>query len=354
MEFVSAPEFARRLVRHDGFWSGKNNLISVTAPIVPDGSTDIWHKEKREPLKDAWKYFTDPHLIFERDMRTFASTYFAGDALPITHFNLGATGHTAFLRGALYELRDSLWIHQSIQELKSFEPQLDEQSPLYTAEMNILRFYEEITTGGAFLVGNPDNAGVMDALSLLRGDELMCDMYDEPDEVLRVLAKIEDIWEVVVDRVLEKLLRINGGRTCVGWLHTTAPGRLAQMQCDVSAMISPSMFERFCMPELARQCEILEHPLYHLDGVEQVRFLDQLLSLERLETIQWTCVAGQPSPLESIDALKRIQRACKRLIIICQKQEAPLLLARLDEGPILLHIEAGSPQEADALVRSLV
>ena len=352
MEYINRNEFTRRLARHDGFWAGKNSVFSITAPLSADKSTDIWYRQEQIDAKDSWRFFTDPELIHARDMNAFSGTYFAGDALPITHMNFGATGYAAFLKGIEYELRDSLWIHHIEEELEDFTPILDESSPLYQAEMNLLKFYEA-QPSIPYLIGNPDNAGVLDAIFVLRGEELLFDLTEDPEETLRVHAQMQKIWETVIERTVPRLNRINGGRTCVGWLHTTAPGIMAQMQCDVSVMISPDMYRRFCMPELERQCELLEHPLYHLDGMEQVRHLDYLLSLERLETIQWTCVAGQPSPLEFLEPLKRIQRAGKRIIILCEKEEALRLAAELDDGPILLHIEADSPEEADRLAASL-
>jgi len=79
----------------------------------------------------------------------------------------------------------------------------------------------------------------------------------------------------------------------LSWMHLWAPKRLAQMQCDLSVMISPEMFNCFAMPELEELCDFLDYPVYHFDGQEQIRHLDSLLSLKKLRAIQWTPVAGQ-------------------------------------------------------------
>jgi len=79
----------------------------------------------------------------------------------------------------------------------------------------------------------------------------------------------------------------------LAWMHLWAPKRLAQMQCDLSVMISPEMFNCFAMPELEELCDFLDYPVYHFDGQEQIRHLDSLLSLKKLRAIQWTPVAGQ-------------------------------------------------------------
>jgi len=63
------------------------------------------------------------------------------------------------------------------------------------------------------------------------------------------------------------------------------PRRMGQMQCDLSVMISPEMFNRFAMPELEELCGFLDVPVYHFDGQEPIRRLDSLLSLQNLRAI---------------------------------------------------------------------
>lgn len=55
------------------------------------------------------------------------------------------------------------------------------------------------------------------------------------------------------------------------------------IRCDLSAMISPAMYEEFIMEELKKTTDWLDYSIYHMDGIEQVRFLDMLLSLPKLK-----------------------------------------------------------------------
>ena len=80
-------------------------------------------------------------------------------------------------------------------------------------------------------------------------------------------------------------------------------------------MISHAMFEEFALPEIKAQAAHLDKALYHFDGIEQCAHLDSLLAIDDLDVIQWTCVDGQPSPLEFLPELKKIQQAGKRLLI---------------------------------------
>lgn len=355
MEILARTEFKRRLKLRDKFWGREGlqaRILSVVAPKDPSRPPAYQHSNLEETPEKVWAYWTNPEAVFERQLAAMEGTYYAGDALPIIHFNLGATGFAAFFEDAQYHFGDSLWFTPSIkgETLKDCALRINEEDPLFRAEIAQAKYYAE-NCDGRFLVGNPDNAGVLDCLSMLRGPEqLLFDMIDDSENVRRVTKDIERVWESVLDRMLEILLPANGGYSCVGWLHTCAPGRHAQMQCDVSAMISPELFREFCLPELIAQSEFIEHPLYHLDGMEQIRFLDMLLGIERLEAIQWTCVAGQPSPLEFLPVLERIQKAGKRLVMVVKPDDAEALIRALPPLGLHLVVSAGSPEEADRLV----
>jgi hypothetical protein len=330
-------------------------ILSVIAPKDPEHPPVFLHSNLEEKLRDPqkiWSYWTNPEEVFRRQVAAMEVTYYAGDALPVVHFNMGATGFAAFIEGAQYHFGDSLWFTPSIlgETLGECALRLNESDPLFQAELEMAKYYAEHCEG-RFLIGNPDNAGALDCLAMLRGPErLLLDMVDDGENVKRVIGDVEKIWETVLDRMLDILLPANGGYSCIGWLHTCAPGRHAQMQCDVSTMISPELFRKFCLPELVAQSEYVEHPLYHLDGMEQMRFLDMLLDIDRLEAIQWTCVAGQPSPIEFLPVLKRIQAAGKRLVMVVKQDEAETLIRMLSPQGLHLVVSAGSPKEADRLV----
>ena len=134
-------------------------------------------------------------------------------------------------------------------------------------------------------------------------------------------------------------------------MHLWAPGRLQHMQCDLSVMISPEMYERLVIPELEQQMDWLSYPVYHFDGVEQERHLSHLLGLSKLRAIQWTNVDGQAPPRAYLSVLKRIQASGKNLILMTPAEDVPELLDHLSAAGLYLHCAARSPEEADALVR---
>ena len=59
-------------------------------------------------------------------------------------------------------------------------------------------------------------------------------------------------------------------------------------------MISKDMFAEIALPYLREQTQWLDKSMYHLDGVDAIKHLDSVLSLENLNALQWTPGAGQP------------------------------------------------------------
>ena len=91
--------------------------------------------------------------------------------------------------------------------------------------------------------------------------------------------------------------------------------------CDFSYMISGEHFKEFILPELTAEAEWLPATIYHLDGIGSLTHLDTLLSVNRINGIQWVPGTGKPPAREWGDVLKKIQRAGKRVEISCEPKD---------------------------------
>jgi len=199
-----------------------------------------------------------------------------------------------------------------------------------------------------------DCTGNIDALSHLMGpDNLMFKMLEEPEEVLAALGTIQSAYRKIHETSYHLVKDVNMGGSCVGWLRTWAPGFHSQMQSDMSVMFSNDMFRQFVEPELRAQTELLDYSLYHLDGIEQIRHLDTLLSIPKLHTIQWTQVAGQPPCTDFLPELQKIQKAGKNLLIHITPQQIEPLLQNLSSRGLCLNLSAGSQEEGEAILRRI-
>lgn len=354
MNYVKDWEKSAR--RYEAYWQGElvdRCCVAVTAPKKPAEPLPLYSPE------EVLRRWTDGEWLYERWTRQFENTYYAGDAYPVLWLNLGPSGHAGYCAGAKYKLMQqntglscTAWYDPVIADWEEDGlPQFDRESFLYRKTLELARYLSDRSGGGA-MVSMPDTCGNLDALAHLRGsEELLMDMLDDGEMVRKAERVMQEIWETTITEVYDIVKENNRGAGCVGWLQVWAPGLMAQMQCDLSVMISPEQFGEYTMPELRSQCDFLPYPLYHFDGQEQRRHLDHLLSLEKLRVIQWTPVEGQPSPVEYLPALQRIQAAGKSLFLMLKPEEVRPIMEGLSSKGLHFSVNAETPEQADDIVR---
>lgn len=336
--------------RFSAFWNNEiidRCCVSVTAP--KNGSNFIYEALPKK-AEDKLKYWTDGEWILKRNLAYFENTCFYGDAFPQVTLNFGAAGSAGFFKNVRHQFEDTIWFFPFIKDYETDLLEFDPNSFLYRKTIDVAQYLVN-ESKGSFFVSTPDISGNIDSLAHMRGsDNILMDMMTDEDIVVEALKKIQDVRTKTSNEVFKIVTANNDGGSCIGWLNTWGEGKHDQMQCDLSVMISPQMFEEFAMPELKAQSAWLDHPLYHFDGIEQIRHLDMLLSIKKLEAIQWTCVEGQPSPLEFIPVLQKIQQAGKKIVMWIKPEELEPLMQQLSSKGLLLLLKASSEDEAKAIV----
>ncbi len=347
------PDIDRVRGRLDAFWAlemADRALISVVAPRYPGAHISQFHNPRDlaadpEALRQYWE---DPETIRRVNLERLNNTYLGGEALPIIFQNYGTSGHCNYYGAVPKYGNDTIWFDPVITDLAGLEAAYTE-APLYRH----LRIAEYLGAhaGEDYFVGMPDSTGTIDALGHLYGTQrLLMDMAERPDAVKQAIFTVNQGWKKTNELFYQASRLLNRGG-CHAWMHLLCPGRIQHLQCDMSVMFSPAMFEAFALDSLRDQMSWCEYPVYHFDGAEQARHLEMLLSLKRLKAIQWTAVAGQPSAAHFLPLLKRMQQAGKRLIVMAPPRDILPLLRGLSAKGLYLHTEAGSPEEAADLVR---
>lgn len=281
------------------------------------------------------QFFCDPSAVQRRMLEKFEKTAFIGDALPVIMPNYGPAGHAGAFGAKPAFRRDSIWYEPCLADCETVVYNPD--APIKRVQDAMVRYLHD-KNEGRYFISMPDNCGSIDALAALRGPEnLMMDFVEEPEWVEASVNTIIDGLFDINDPYFD-LVKSDDADGCVhAWMHLWAPGRLAQMQCDFSAMISPAMYERFAVPELIKTSQRLDYAVYHLDGMEQVRHLDLILAVDGIDAIQWTPVAGQPRTSAFIDVFHTIQDAGKSLVLLPEPDEIePLCRALRSEGLMLV------------------
>lgn len=315
--------------------------------------------EKDTPeLYSLEERYTLPECIHAQAENNFRNKEFLFEALPAQYLNFGTAGQCEYFGCRPNYAETTIW----------FEPVLKEADcgalTFTAAGRERFRKHKEIAAGlaelsnGRYFASMPDNCGIIDSLAAIRGTEnLLMDMLENPEFVHEARNTITAVWKETQKEFFEVLRENNLGGSSHGWMQLWSPGTHVQIQCDFSVMISPGMFEEFVLPELIETSEAFEHTTYHLDGIEQLRHLDMILSVKGIDNIQWTPVAGQPKTSAGIEALRKIQRAGKGLVLIPGVEEVGFLMENLSHEGLHLIINGvktkEEAEEIEALARKL-
>lgn len=294
--------------------------------------------------------WTDIDYVVESQGDRIRCTYYGGEAFPLFNPDLGPDIFAGFLGAPIHFAPDTSWADPLITAWET-RPMLalDPKNPWWQLQTGLLAAAAEAGRG-KWLTGIPDTHAGGDALAALRGRQALCfDLIDHPDEVQAAMSELAAMVDPVYSAFYAYVDWQTQGSSS-GWLPTWSTGRCNVIQCDLLALISPAMFERFFLEELVVQARWLDRVIYHLDGPQCICHLDHLLAIPEIRAIQWVPGAGQPPMPHWIPLLKRIQAAGRALHLTVNPEEVPVLLAELSPAGLLLQTSVASESEAKDLV----
>jgi len=120
-------------------------------------------------------------------------------------------------------------------------------------------------------------------------------------------------------------------------------------------MISPRMFDEFCLPELISTAGKLYKPFYHLDGPGELRHLDSLLVPGEIAGIQWAMGAGEPERMDWRETYRKIGRAGRKMQVVDYRYDDKLrgIVKAVDPGLIQMQTIGFRMDRKDEAVRFL-
>lgn len=206
-----------------------------------------------------------------------------------------------------------------------------------------------------YLIGIPDFQPAMDIVSLLRSPgDLCCDLADKPAQVKQATDFIFDKVYVPCYREIRSIIARHSDLVS-DWLGLASTGDHDIVQCDFCALISPDHFEEFCLPDIQKQCRMLDTSIFHLDGPDAIRHLDMLLEIKELDAIQWAPGAGKPPAKAWLPMLKKIQGAGKSLFIDSSAEDVKTILRELSPKGLLVAVDDifESVEEASSFISDI-
>ena len=293
-----------------------------------------------------------PDELVDRMDYELSQYEFLGDSFPMVNFDSFGPGILAGFCGAqLDNSSGRVWFFPKEQkEISKIHVKYDPEN-IWVRRIKSIYQAGHKRWKGQVLMGMPDLGGVLDVAAVFRGSEnLLYDLYDEPEEVKRLCGEIEIAWMEAYKDLNSILQPVNPGYS--DWLGIYSQQESYVIQSDFSYMISESMFEEFAFPALKRMCEELSHIVYHLDGIGEIKHLKHLLSIKKLNAIQWVPGAGQPSAGNWIPIYRRIQQAGKGIKVEGEFEDFENVYSEVPEGLCFAQmVRSGQREQALRLLK---
>lgn len=281
-----------------------------------------------------------------------ASRRYVADGFPSTWPNFGAGSLAAMTGCDMKTGMDTIWFEapEGVTAGGLKIPSGTESS----VARRIREFYRGAVElwGGAVQLGMCDLGGTLDILqSFFPSAGLSLELYDNPDEINRLIGEVHESWWAHFDAFQEIIAASNQGYTA--WTPILSQESYYMLQCDFAYMIGPDMFDEFVLPELSDSCARLERPFYHLDGDGQLVHLDRILSIPGLAGVQWIPGEGAPDIRNWPPVYRKIRDAGKLTQIFLHQSEAGIdvldvlaeQLGSLEGVAVVGEVTAGAGEE---------
>lgn len=351
---IYKPDWQEARQRLSAWWTGQSVdrvPALVTAPIKPLAPR-IASASKAVPAM-----YTDPETVFRNLEYQLERTFWGGEHFP-THFvYLGPMFCLAYLGCEPNFTPETTWYEPCLQDWTDLPHiRFDTANRWLQLNQELMRLSME-RADGRWLVSESANIGALiDTLCGLLGNEKTLTAMAEHPEAIRAARDRMIPWMCqTYDEGYSLLSRRQEGIT--NWMYIWMPGRGTTSQCDMSVMISPAMFHDFVVPELSALYNHVDYGIYHLDGPEEIRHLDELMKIEKLHLIQWVpgvrIHSNHGDPMNWLDLFKRVQAAGKKILIRCPPARVRSLLDKIARDRVLLHVSCRDEQTARQVLREL-
>jgi hypothetical protein len=335
--FDLKPDYEITKKRFDAFWNRElldRPLVQfrLYKPINETHKLPVRKCVRNKDLCEDVEFQAKGHLI------DLSNQVFLGDSLPVVCPSSGLTGMQAFYRRQLHTGQDGKsWNETLVEDFNDLEwltfdwesPWLNHLRKLTTACLHI--------GAGHFITGQSDWLVGADCLAAILGyQQFAAALIQEPDWVRQALDRLwVDFERLYLDFHTELSLAGQPGTT---WVPLLSDGRYYVIANDFSAMISPNMYREFFLEGVIRECQFLDHSIYHLDGPDAARHLGAILEVGKLDGIHFIPSPGDAAFSKWADVYKRIQEAGKCLIVNCDVTEVEAISHMLKPEGLLLNV----------------
>lgn len=300
-------------------------------------------------LRDRW---FDAEYQIETFAQSIAGKTFHGETFPVFWPNLGPEVYAAFY-GAQLEFGDvTSWSVPVVQDWDAISSLKLDMENAYFKKLVELTKLALGRCEGQFMVGYTDMHPGVDCVAAWRDPQQLCfDFIEAPEKVSELIEIAIADFEAVYNH-FDALLKAHR-QLSVSWLGVPSFGRMHIPSCDFSALLSPKMFEQFCLPVLQREVKPMTHNVFHVDGCGVANHIDMILDVPEVHAIQWVQGVGDyQAIMQWVPLIKKIQ-AHVPVIVDLQKSELDSFMEEVRPEGIFLSMATESEEEELALLKRI-
>jgi hypothetical protein len=351
--FNFKPDYESSKKRIDAFW----NREILDRPVVQF----MLYKPKDEQLElpTAWdapgqKTYLDAEYQADWHLADLTNQIFLGDSLPVVYPSLSPAVMAAFYGGTLkFGKNDICWNEPLGGDIASLEDlTFDWESP-WLGKIRELTEALLSVGKGRFITGMSNWFTGGDCLAAILGPEnLGAALIDNPTRIKNQLEIIETNFEKLY---LEFYTRLKeAGQPSTTWIPLISEDKYYVVANDFSTLVSTEMFREVFLDDVIRECQFLDHTMYHLDGPGALRHLDAILEVRNLDGVQFVPPPGDDGFERWMQVYRRIQEAGKCVQVNCDLSEVIEISRYLKPEGIFLNVQnVTNKDEAIALIRFL-
>ena len=203
---------------------------------------------------------------------------------------------------------------------------------------------------GRFPVSHSAELGPADLHAVLRGHtESLLDLGDDPKRAAALLWRMGEIFCELTEALWQRLPRFAGGYFDAQY-SIWAPGPVARLQEDATAVYSPALYRRFVQPVDRMMGARFEYSFIHLHA-SSMFLLEDFLDVREIRCLEINKDAVGPSTAELIPYFQRVQRAGRPLVVrgYFRPDEVRLLMDSLEPRGLHLNLLVNDLLEAERL-----
>jgi hypothetical protein len=298
-------------------------------------------------LRDRW---FDAEFQVETFVRSIRGKTFQGETFPVFWPNLGPEVYAAFY-GAQLEYGDvTSWSIPAVRGWGDMARLKLNMQNVYFKKLDEMTRIALERCPGQFMVGYTDLHPGVDCAAAWRDPQQFClDLIENPDQAAALIEIAIADFETIYDH-FDDMLKAHD-QLSVSWMGIPSFGRMHIPSCDFSTLISPRMFEQFCLPVLQREVKTMTHNVFHIDGRGVARHRETIFSVPEVHAIQWVQGVGDDLPImQWVPLIKEIQ-AHKPVIVDLNKNELDDFMAAVRPEGIFLWVASDDEEEERALLK---